>query len=486
MRRISSAWVGPAVAALVLTFAAGAWAQCNTNDVTHEYFNGVYTAPQRMVMNPFQYMEDCGSEFAPCEVAPGWIPWRDNWAQNGDFYMGPFTPAPIPDPGIDCEAQEIVMFYGNFGAVKQIQLEEGKSYKMHIWIKTGNGADIGPAVNNINWVEYGYDATGQTNDNAAGSLLWDIAPKAADQLNDYGVWHEYVHPFPFTLDQGNDTISVWLKVGSVDPAGITADFDYIWFEEVGGGGPECFDLPDEFEGTYDSGIAPDWIPINLPGGFTQIREEAPGVTGSAQRLKSFDSIFGVVKLFNVPTNQPFRLKVTVKTASADGSEAATAGATASFGFDPTGNFSDATAGTIIWNHDLNADPEAGFDTWTEYEIGPITTTNDCGAVWLWLDASGQTETPGIRVDYDNLMLATGEPPAPPEITDITRTAADEVTLSFTSVSGKVYRVWYKGMMTDPDWTTNDTSEVTATADTTDWIDDIMGVGSRNYRVEELP
>ena len=381
-----------------------AWGQCNENDATHEYFNGEYTAPDRAVYGgpEYQFMEPC----VDCEVAPGWTPWRDSWGDNCDFYFGPYTPAPEPDPGIDCETQELVVYGASCGTVKQFQLEEGKSYKVHIWIKTGNSSDSGPGSG---WVEFGFSKNGQTNNNDA-AVAWDIQAKQPDQLADWGVWHEYIHIDELVMDEG-DTASLWLKTGSGGGAGITADYDFLWFEEVGGTEPTCYDLPEMFDGPYASGVMEGWKPRNLSGGTTQFREEAPGVTGSAQRLASQDSLFGVVKLFTVPTNETFTLQVSAKTASLDGTIAATPGAILSFGYDLTGNDLDVLAETIVWNSTLNADPEGGFDTWLDYQLGPITSDNDCIAVWLWCDASGQFETQGVLIDFDDLQIVSGEPRA---------------------------------------------------------------------------
>ena len=478
--RTRSAWCVAVVAGLLVGAVGAAWGQCNANDATHEYFNGEYTAPDRAVYGGpnYQSMELC----VDCEIAPGWTPWRDSWGQDCDYYFGPYTFAPEPDPGIDCEAQELVVFGASCGTVKQFQLEEGKSYKVRIWIKTGNGADTGPSSQG-NWVEFGFSKNGQTNNNGA-AVAWDIQPKQASQLADWGVWHEYVHIDELVMDEG-DTASLWTKVGaSFDPAGITADFDYLWFEEVGGTEPTCYALPEDFEGPYTDGVMDGWKPRNLPGGTSQIRGEAPGVTGSAQRLASVDSIFGVVKLFTVPTNETFTLQVSAKTASLIGDQAATPGAILGFGYDLTGNNLDPTAGTIVWNNTINADPEGGFDTWIDYQLGSITSDNDCIAVWLWCDASGQFETQGVRVDFDDLQIVSGEPVPQPAFTGIVRTGADEVTATWAAVSGQVYRVWITGDLVAPSW--SNVMDVPAAGDTASYVDDVMGVGTRFYDVELLP
>ena len=476
-----SVWCVAVVAGLLVGAVGVAWGQCNANDATHEYFNGEYTAPDRGVYGgpDYQFMEPC----ADCEVAPGWTPWRDSWGDNGDFYFGPFTPAAEPDPGIDCEAQELVVFGGSFGAVKRFQLEEGKNYKVHMWIKTGNGADTGPSSTN-NWVEFGYDKTGQTNSNSTGSLIWNDDMKRAELLN-WGVWREWARDDDLLEMDSGDTASIWLKVGAAyDPAGVTADYDYLWFEEVGGAEPTCYALPESFDGPYTTGVMEGWKTRSLPGGTSQNRSEAPGVTGSAQRLSSVDSIFGVVKLFTVPTNEPFALQVSAKTASLIGDQAATPGAILGFGYDLTGNNLDPTAGTIVWNNTINADPEGGFDTWIDYQLGSITSDNDCIAVWLWCDASGQFETQGVRVDFDDLQIVSGEPVPQPEFTGIVRTAADEVTATWAAVSGQVYRVWITGDLVTPSW--SNVMDVPATGDTASYVDDVMGVGTRFYDVELLP
>lgn len=99
---------------------------------------------------------------------------------------------------------------------------------------------------------------------------------------------------------------------------------------------------------------------------------------------------------------------------------------------------------------------------------------------------------GMKRPYELLPLyALSEPLTVasvhgPEFTGIGRTGENEVTVTFSSVAGRDYRVWFTESMTSPGWDTNGTSDVTATADTTDWPDNVFDVGVRSYRVEVLP
>lgn len=79
-----------------------------------------------------------------------------------------------------------------------------------------------------------------------------------------------------------------------------------------------------------------------------------------------------------------------------------------------------------------------------------------------------------------------EPGPRHELTNIIRTAADEVTITFSSVTGRQYRIWFGGSLVNGGWDTNETSDVTATAASTEWPDTVPGVTMRRYRVERLP
>lgn len=118
--------------------------------------------------------------------------------------------------------------------------------------------------------------------------------------------------------------------------------------------------------------------------------------------------------------------------------------------------------------------------WVDWGRCLVSDTN-----WRWMYS-------GIKRPYELLPLyalseqltVASEPD--PEFTAIARTGADEVTVTFSGVVGRNYRVWFTESMTSPGWDTNVTSDVTATADTIDWPDNVFGVGMRNYRVEVLP
>jgi hypothetical protein len=120
--------------------------------------------------------------------------------------------------------------------------------------------------------------------------------------------------------------------------------------------------------------------------------------------------------------------------------------------------------------------------WVDWGRCLVSDTN-----WRWI-YSGFKRPSELLPLYglsEELTVPSGPGPRP-ELTNIVRTGVDEVTISFSSISGRHYRVWFAEIRAGSSWDTNETSDVTAAADTTDWPDNVSGVAARRYRVEQLP
>jgi len=333
-------------------------------------------------------------------IAPGWLPLDGSWSGNGNY---------DETTGVTGSAQRISTTYGEGYLAKPFTVTPGKYIQVSIWIKTANNDGSSQANGAQSWIEYGWDPTGQVAVPNAGSTYWHKDEADAPKKNlsaNYDTWTEYTMPARWVVQATQSVVSVWMKCGSVGGGGIRGDFDNLTVEELdfppGGVTPASF--PDNFDGTYVGGVAPDWYPVALPGGTDLNYEEATGRTGQAQQLRTPDANIGVVKLFSVPTLANVRLSVWAQTASANGSEAFNPDhGSISIGYDPTGQLLDMGAATIVWDDSIGLSGGVPFDTWTQFQADPflIPTGVDQISVWFRTLVTGGA---GARADFDDLAL----------------------------------------------------------------------------------
>lgn len=154
---------------------------------------------------------------------------------------------------------------------------------------------------------------------------------------------------------------------------------------------------------------------------------------------------------------------------------------ASLSITESGDLKEATVWTGTVSTGLAQNPlGAPVYDWVDWGRCLVTDTN-----WRWA-YSGIMRPSELLPLYGLSEKLTVAVEPDPKLTAIARTGADEVTVTFSSAIGRNYRVWFTESMSSPSWDTNMTSDVTATAETTDWPDDVFGVSVRNYRVEVLP
>lgn len=422
-----------AAAAFGVAAASSLLAECPANDATHEYFEGEYVAGAHGLYPP-------GFD----DLSDGWTPLPGS--PENPIVFG------ATDQGIQCQAFEAAGFYGNAVAYKQYTLEEGKTYRIHVWARWSNYDENYNPSSLQSWVEYGHDKTGQIGNNAAATLVWDIDIKAPANFEQrWGQWIEFSSQ-TVTMDQG-PVLSFWIKAGSVDAFdGVRVRFDNLWFEELGGGDElVCNDPPDTFDGIYVlDQTAPGWTKKDVPGGTDKTWEWGLGRTGDAQTLLSENASIGVYKFFSVPAHSNLAVRVHITSSDVGYSAPFNPDTiTAGFGYDlkaaakwPTLAMDDPE---IVWElspGDGTA-PEDSFGTWVPFESkGFNSGTNTCIAVWLMIDARADAAAPGgVAMWFDDLEIvpATLMPTVRPDVTEI-RLDADEIVLTFISEPGITYEI----------------------------------------------
>jgi hypothetical protein len=331
------------------------------------------------------------------DAAPGWSAWTESAGWGSDNYLIESTL--VSQSG---QAQEIDMNSGSGGTYKSFSVAVGKYITISIWIKATNEAGTGNANSGSQWVEYGYDPGGGTV--PSPDILWDDFPKF-DFANNFN-WKQYTMPALKIVQAEASSITVWLKGGSM--SGGHYYFDDLTIEEsdVPPGGPVVGDFPDDFEGTYVAGVAPDWYAVSLPGGTDINREEIAGVggSGSAQRIMTEDADLGVVKLFNAPLYSQCMMELYIRTASAAGEVMDPGAGDIEVGVDPTGQYLSMAAETILWDGRPGQEPfvNQSHDDYALFSSGAFVVTEP--VISVWLHVKGGFFTSGARGDFDDLDL----------------------------------------------------------------------------------
>jgi hypothetical protein len=338
-------------------------------------------------------------------AAPGWAAWTESSGWGGGSTLSELTPG----FGSAGSSQRISVPSGSGGIVKSFSVTPGKYIRISIWLKTSTtdgGAQSG------GWIEYGYDPNGSTAD--PSGVLWHADEPDSPKNNlgtNFNTWTQYTIPDLKVQQAPGGTISVWLKAGSGGGGGMRADFDDLTVEEldVPPGGPTPAAFPDNFDGTYVAGLAPDWFTASLPGGSNPANyaEATPGRggAGSAQRMYTLDRKMGAVKLFNAPALTNMHLSVWAQTATADGGSPFDPGdGDIQVGFDPTGQILNMGAGTIVWDNSIAQAGSIPFQTWTQFEGPTFFLPSGQDTVSVWLRVDGGFTSPGARADFDDLEL----------------------------------------------------------------------------------
>jgi hypothetical protein len=339
------------------------------------------------------------------DAAPGWSAWTESDGWGSGSTLSELTPG----YGSAGSSQRISVPSGSGGVVKAFTVTPGKYIRISIWLKTsttdGNSQSGG-------WIEYGYDPAGSTS--SPSGVLWHADEPTSPKNNlgvNFNTWTQYTIPDLKVQQATGSTISVWLKAGSGGGGGMRADFDDLIVEEldVPPGGPTPDDFPDDFEGSYVAGLAPDWFTTSLPGGSTPANyaEATPGRggSGSAQRMYTLDRKMGVVKLFNAPSLTNMHLSVWAQTASSDGGAAFDPDdGDILFGYDPTGQILNMGAASIVWDDSIAQAAGDPFGTWTQFEGPSFFLPSGADTVSVWLRVDGGFSSPGARADFDDLDL----------------------------------------------------------------------------------
>jgi hypothetical protein len=122
------------------------------------------------------------------------------------------------------------------------------------------------------------------------------------------------------------------------------------------------------------------------------------------------------------------------------------------------------------------------DTETQWSSGQIITVANAGGTW-YLHVKGYNGADVGNGNYDYPMAVTGLNQGP-QILSIAA-ANGTVTLSWSAISGAVYRVQYTPDISSTSWTAL-TPDVTANGTNASSIDVIAGEVQRFYRVVQLP
>jgi hypothetical protein len=334
-------------------------------------------------------------------LAPGWLPMDGGWSSSGSY---------DETTGISGSAQRITAGYGEGYLAKQFPVTPGKYIRVHIWLKTATSDGASQANGSQSWIEYGWDPTGQVTTLNAPTTFWHKDEADAPKKNlgaNYDTWTEYQMPDRWVQQVTGNSISVWLKCGSVGSGGIRGDFDNLTVEELDfpPGGVTAADFPDSFDGTYVGGLAPDWYPVALPGGTDLNYEEATGRSGEAQRLRTTNANIGVVKLFSVPTLTYVRLSIWAQTSSANGSEAFNPdNGSISIGYDTSGQLLDMGAATIVWDDAIGLSGGDPYGNWTQFQTDPFFLPAGTDEISVWFRTIMNGDSAGARADFDDLEL----------------------------------------------------------------------------------
>lgn len=332
------------------------------------------------------------------DAAPGWSAWSESsgWG-SGNLLVKESTIVRTGD------AQEVDMDHGSGGVVKVFSATPGMYVTISVWIRATNEAGTGQAVNGSQWVEYGYDLNASTTN--PSNVIWDDSPKF-DFANNFAAYKQYTMPSVKVLQASGSSISVWLKSGAAAPTGGHHYFDdvTIEFSSTPPSPPTTGDFPDDFEGTYDFGVAPGWIATSLPGGTDITRAETDGVTGSAQRISTADANLGVVKRFNVGVNKIIALRCSIRTANSAGGPPNAGNGDIRIGLDQTGQYLNMGASTIEWDSGPGEEPflTNASGVYTEFTTTPFLVTSS--PISVWLNVEGAFLSSGTRADFDDLSV----------------------------------------------------------------------------------
>ena len=347
----------------------------------------------------------------------------DWWKWETDVWdppaAGPTVFEAIPGHGGTGSAQAVCTLYGNHYVLKTMAaVSAGLDYVASVWVQTRlyNGSPGVPSSST--WVEFGWDPLGRdtTQPPEAGLLTWCTDPRH-DFDNNAGNWVKYSGELFTAL---GTSVTIAFKVGSTDTVnGIYVLFDDLEIAQYTGLYPR-YQLPDTFDTTYTLAVADGWRLRFLSHDAKPHWAEAPGRSGSAQRLcASTDTLdlavnFGAVKLFEVLPNQIYNLSLWINVSDSSGTTLADAnpidpGPIVKFGVDATAQNTDPEATTILWN----TNPTQYFstpgneNTWQTFDTPMFRATTDTVSVWLWVQGDSLV---GVDARFDDLHVKTSADP----------------------------------------------------------------------------
>jgi len=340
----------------------------------------------------------------------------DNWKTETDGWGDAPSPfAVIPGRGGAGNAQGMIVFNGCHYVVKTLAgLTPGQQYTVSVWIRTYYG-DGSPGVpGSSSWVEFGWDPQARDTTQPNTNMVWCVDPKN-DFANNAGNWVRYTGE-AFTAV--GDSVTIAFKVGSVDQTnGIMAQFDDLEIKQVVAP-EEHFQFPDDFNTTFSLGVAYGWAKRFIPGGISPHWAEAPGRSGSAQRLyagtegANLAVNIGVVKVFDVEPDKVYRITLWISASDSSGTVLTDPnpdpGPVVKFGVDPTAQTDDPSTESIRWT----TAPTAYFsvpgreNTWHQFTSPVFRATTDTVSVWLWVQGDANVGVDARFDDLDAMVLET--------------------------------------------------------------------------------
>jgi len=335
-------------------------------------------------------------------LCDGWKTEKDPWG------TGPVSPIEV-SPGFDGKgkAQGLRVSNGSHFVVQTLSgLTPGLDYVVSVRVCTARGD--GKFETPKGWVEFGWDSRARNITWPNTNMIWCADPKL-DFAQNTGNWIKYTGE-PFRAIGTSVTIA--FKVGSMDPGGITGQFDNLVISQHKAP-PVTYRFPDNFDSTYKFGTADGWAKRFLSGGVTPRWAQAAGRSGSAQHLYAGTEApglgidIGVVKVFEITPNRTYTVSVWIS-ASDSSSRPLTnpffdPGPIVKFGVDPTGQTTNPTTATIQWK----SDPTQYFimsgkeNTWNQFTSAPFQATGNTVSVWLWVEGDNNI---GVSAKFDDLTL----------------------------------------------------------------------------------